>query len=66
MSHQINLFNPALRKTAVVLPARQMPIGWGAIAALMLVFYGWQWVQGNRLAGADRETAVSVSPETAL
>lgn len=60
MSHQINLFNPALRKTAVVLPARQMPIGWGAIAALMLAFYGWQWVQGNRLADADRETAAQV------
>jgi hypothetical protein len=57
MSHQINLFNPGLRKTALVLPARQMLMGWGAVAALMLAFYGWQLFQGNRLAGADRETA---------
>lgn len=60
MSHQINLFNPALRKTAVVLPARQMLIGWGACAALMLAFYGWQLVQGNRLAGSDQASAAEV------
>lgn len=60
MSHQINLFNPALRKTAVILPARQMLIGWGVCAALMLALYGWQLVQGNRLAGSDQESGAGV------
>lgn len=61
MSHQINLFNPALRKTAVVLPARQMLLGWCAVVAAALAWYGWQTVQGAQLktAAADSSTRLA-------
>jgi hypothetical protein len=57
MSHQINLFNPALRKTAVVLPAQQMLLGWCAVAVLALAWFGWQNVHGAQLKAAEAESA---------
>lgn len=60
MSHQINLFNPALRKTAPLLPARQVLIGWCCVAVVMLGLYGWQLVRGQTLAAADAESAARV------
>lgn len=57
MSHQINLFNPALRKTAVVLPAQQMLLGWCAVAVLALAWFGWLNYEGARLKAASGDGA---------
>lgn len=42
MRQEINLFDPALRRPKVVLPARQVAAGWGAVALLMLAVFAWQ------------------------
>lgn len=61
MSHQINLFNPALRKTAVVLPARQMLLAWCAVVAVALAWYGWQTVQGAQLKAAEADSSTRLT-----
>lgn len=50
MSHQVNLFNAALLPARVWLTARHMALGWLLAAGAAMAVYGWQSVQGVRLA----------------
>lgn len=42
MRHEINLFDPTLRKPKVLLPARQVLIAWACAALGLLLVYGWE------------------------
>jgi Tfp pilus assembly protein PilN len=60
MRHEINLFDPALRKPRVLLPARQVALGWGACIAILLAAYGWHSVEWMRVQADQKRSAESV------
>lgn len=61
MRHEINLFDPALRTPRVLMPARQVALGWGLAVLLLLGFYGWQSYEWTRLQAAQKRSAESVT-----
>lgn len=61
MRHEINLFDPALRKPRVLLPARQVALGWGVCLALLLAVYGWQSFEWIQVQAAQKRSAESVT-----
>ncbi len=61
MRHEINLFDPSLRKPRVLLPARQVALGWGACIVALLALYGWQTVEWMQVQAAQKRSAESVT-----
>lgn len=55
MRHEINLFDPALRKPKVLLPARHVLIAWACAGLGLLLVYGWEATAVAR-AGSHAKT----------
>ena len=60
MSRQINLLNPSLLPARPILPARQILLGWGAIAIAAVALLFWETVRGVRLDSDAQAAAAQV------
>ncbi len=61
MRHEINLFDPTLRKPRVFLPSGQVAAGWMTFAFLLLAVYGWQAYSWQRLQQEQRAAGAALS-----
>lgn len=61
MRHEINLYDPTLRKPRVFLPSGQVAAGWMTFALLLLAVYGWQVVSWQRLQQEQRAAGATLS-----